>query len=79
MIADLMVSAMKKSAPNFDTLVQTVGKGFSYKPPVDGNPLTWPAVYNQSGQCNTIVKINSGKYDIATPFNCNGKRVQVGG
>ncbi|HEY3669588.1 MAG TPA: ABC transporter substrate-binding protein [Acidimicrobiia bacterium] len=79
MIADLMISAMKKSAPNFDTLVQTVGKGFSYKPPTDGIPLTWPAAYNQSGQCNTIVKINSGKYEIATPYNCNGKRVQVGG
>ena len=41
--------------------------------------FTWPAAYNQSGQCNTIVKISSGAYTIATPYNCSGKKVQVGG
>lgn len=79
MTADLMVAMLKKAAPNFDKLVPTIGKGFSYKPPVDGIPFTWPAAYNQSGQCNTIVKISGGKYTIATPYNCNGKKVQVGG
>jgi ABC-type branched-subunit amino acid transport system substrate-binding protein len=78
MIADLMIAAMKKVAPNFDQLVPTFGKSFSYKPAKDGIPFTWPAAYNQSGQCNTIVKVSSGNYEIATPYNCNGKRVQLG-
>jgi ABC-type branched-subunit amino acid transport system substrate-binding protein len=79
MTADLLVSMMKKVAPNFDKLVPTIQKGFSYKPAKDGIPFTWPAAYNESGQCNTIVKITGGKYVIATPYNCNGKKVQVGG
>jgi ABC-type branched-subunit amino acid transport system substrate-binding protein len=79
MTADLMIASMKKVAPNFDKLVPTVSKGFSYKPQTDGIPFTWPAAYNQSGQCNTIVKVSSGAYQIATPYGCNGKRVQVGG
>src|SRR4029079_19212928 len=45
MTADLMISMMKKVAPNFDKLVPTIGKGFSYKPPKDGIPFTWPAAY----------------------------------
>jgi ABC-type branched-subunit amino acid transport system substrate-binding protein len=78
MTADLLISMMKKVAPNFDKLVPTIAKGFSYKPPKDGIPFTWPAAYNQSGQCNTIVKISGGQYQIATPYNCDGKKVQVG-
>jgi ABC-type branched-subunit amino acid transport system substrate-binding protein len=78
MTADLMIAALKKVAPNFDQVVPQMTKGFSYKPAKDGIPFTWPAAYNQSGQCNTIVKIDSGKYTIATPYNCNGKKVRVG-
>ena len=32
MTADLMIAMMKKVAPNFDQLVPTISKGFSYKP-----------------------------------------------
>jgi ABC-type branched-subunit amino acid transport system substrate-binding protein len=78
-IADLMIAALKKVAPNFDQVVPLMSKGFSYKPAKDAIPFTWPAAYDQSGQCNTIVKISGGAYEIATPYNCDGKRVKVGG
>jgi hypothetical protein len=77
--ADLMIATMKKVAPNFDKLVPTISKGFSYKPAKDGNPLTWPAAYNESPKCTSVVRISNGAYQIATPFNCNGKRVKVSG
>jgi len=77
MTADLMIAAMKKVAPNFGKLVPTVAKGFSYKPAVDSSPFTWPAAYNQSGSCATVVKVSGTQYQIATPFTCTGKKVQV--
>ena len=77
MTADLMISMMKKVAPDFDKLVPTISKGFSYKPPKDGAPFTWPTAYSQSGKCNTIVKVVGQTYEIVTPYNCNGKRVRV--
>ena len=77
MSADLMISMMKKVAPNFDQLVTSVGKGFSYKPAKDSIPFTWPAAYNQAGQCGSTVEIVGQEYEIATPYNCDGKRVKV--
>jgi branched-chain amino acid transport system substrate-binding protein len=77
MTADLMVSMMKKVAPNFSTLVQTVKQGFSYKPAKDSFPLTWPAAYNQFGNCGTTVKISGQQYEIANPFTCSSNRVKL--
>jgi branched-chain amino acid transport system substrate-binding protein len=77
MTADVMISMMKKAAPNFDTLVQTIGKGFSYKPQKDSDPLTWPAAYNSTGSCGSGVKIDGSKYDLVTPFFCSTNKVKV--
>ena len=78
MTADLMVSMMKKVAPNFDKLVPTISKGFSYNPQKDGAPFKWPTAYNQSGSCMTVVKVVGTEYQVVTPYNCDGKRVKVG-
>jgi len=75
--ADLMVAMFKKVAPNFDQLVPTISKGFSYKPPPQGSPLTWPAVYNQGGACSTVVKIANAAYSVVNPWSCSGKRVKL--
>ena len=79
MSADLMIAAMKKVAPNFDKLVPTISKGFTYTPQKDGTPFTWPAAYNSAGACTGIVKVVSAKYQNVVPTNCDGKRVKNAG
>lgn len=77
MTADLMIATMKKVAPNFAQLVPTVSKGFKYNPAKDADPLAWPAAYDSTGACGSIVKVVGQQYQIATPYNCAGKKVAV--
>jgi ABC-type branched-subunit amino acid transport system substrate-binding protein len=77
MTADLMIAMMKKVAPNFDKLVPTLSKNFAYKPMKNGVPFNWPSAYDSAGACTTMVKVvDSSKYEIVTPFNCKGKKVE---
>ena len=74
--ADLMIAMLKKVSPNFDQLVQTISKGYSYQPAKQATPLKWPAAYNQGGSCATTLKIVNAAYEIVHPWNCDGKRVK---
>jgi len=76
--ADLMVAMLKKVSPNFDKLVPTISKGFTYKPKAEATSLKWPAVYDTGGNCDTTVKVVSGGvYEIAAPWFCGGKTVKL--
>lgn len=76
--ADVMVAMLKKVAPNFEKLVPTISKGFTYKPKAEATPLKWPEVYDTGGNCSTTVKVVSGGvYEIAAPWFCGGKTVKL--
>jgi ABC-type branched-subunit amino acid transport system substrate-binding protein len=70
MSADLMVAMLKDSAPNFGSLAQRVSKGFAYRPQKGMNPFTWPAAYNETGRCATMLKVVNKTYTVVSPYTC---------
>jgi branched-chain amino acid transport system substrate-binding protein len=77
MAADLMIATLKKAAPNFDKIVPTMSQGFQFKPAEGGQPLKWPAAYDESVHCGGTVQVAGAAYEVAAPWNCDGKRVKV--
>ncbi len=75
--ADMMIQMMKKVAPNFGDLASTVGRGFSYDPPKDGSPLSWPDAFDGSTGCNTALRVSHSTYQVVAPYSCDGKKVSL--
>jgi ABC-type branched-subunit amino acid transport system substrate-binding protein len=73
MVADDMVAALKRVAPNFSKVHALLQSGFTYVPQVGGAPVRFPFMFDASTNCGSTVKAVGSVYKVVTPFQCSTK------
>jgi ABC-type branched-subunit amino acid transport system substrate-binding protein len=73
MVADDMVAALKRVAPNFSKVHALLQGGFTYVPKVGGAPVKFPFNFDASTNCGSTVEAVGSVYKVVTPFQCSTK------
>ena len=73
MVADDMIAALKRVAPNFSKVHALLQNGFTYVPKVGGSPIKYPFMFDASTNCGSTVKAVGSVYTVVTPLQCSTK------